>query len=81
MWTSAGLRQEASSRKSRHRVERDVRRCKGNDLVYAGKVYHGLDKKSAAYLRERLIRVKTGNTLIKQKISALTPSRARMSKA
>jgi hypothetical protein len=35
-------------------VERDVRRCKGNDLVYAGKVYHGLDKKSGAYLRERL---------------------------
>jgi hypothetical protein len=32
-----------------------------------------LDKKSAAYLRERLIRVKTGNTLIEQKISALTP--------
>jgi hypothetical protein len=28
--------------------------CKGNDLVYARKVDHGLDKKSAAYLRERL---------------------------
>ena len=26
----------------------------GQRLVYAGKVDHGLDKKSAAYLRERL---------------------------
>jgi hypothetical protein len=30
-------------------VASDVRRCKGDDLVYAGKVDHGLDKKSAAY--------------------------------
>ena len=31
-----------------------VGRRKGNDLIYAGKVDHGLDKKSAPDLRERL---------------------------
>jgi bifunctional non-homologous end joining protein LigD len=31
-----------------------VGRRKGNDLVYAGKVDHGFDKKSAANLRKRL---------------------------
>ena len=29
-------------------------RYKGNDLVYAGKVDHGFDKKSSAELRKRL---------------------------
>jgi bifunctional non-homologous end joining protein LigD len=31
-----------------------VGRRKGNDLVYAGKVDHGFDKKSSAELRKRL---------------------------
>jgi hypothetical protein len=53
VWTSAGLREEASSRKSGHQVESDVGRRRGNNLVYARKVDHGFDKKSAADLRNR----------------------------
>jgi bifunctional non-homologous end joining protein LigD len=31
-----------------------VGRCKGDDLIYAGKVDHGFDKESSAGLRKRL---------------------------
>ena len=39
---------------SRHWDGIYVGRRKGNDLIYAGKVDHGFDKKSAADLRKRL---------------------------